>query len=101
MVIYLCVKELSKPGYKTCLISCRDKKKRKKGAEGVGWEETGSGSAAIFNQLGPIEQQPKVSFHVIIQAEGGHAAVISTCYSANSPDSQTQNHIFTFQCFTK
>lgn len=23
MVIYLCMKELSKPGYKTCLISCR------------------------------------------------------------------------------
>lgn len=25
MVIYLCMKELSKPGYKTCLISCRRK----------------------------------------------------------------------------
>lgn len=23
MVIHLCIKELSKPGYKTCLISCR------------------------------------------------------------------------------
>lgn len=29
MVIYLCLKELSKGGYKTCLISCRKKKKKK------------------------------------------------------------------------
>lgn len=55
MVIYLCVKELSKPGYKTCLISCREKKmkmEKKKGGTGrVGWEETGSVSAAILTNL--------------------------------------------------
>lgn len=32
MVIYLCMNELSKGGYKTCLISCR--KKRKNGDGG-------------------------------------------------------------------
>lgn len=34
MVIYLCLKELSKGGYKTCLISCRKKKKKTKKRQG-------------------------------------------------------------------
>lgn len=55
MVIYLCVKELSKPGYKTCLISCREKngKGKKDGGWGglSGWEETGSDSVAILTNL--------------------------------------------------
>lgn len=69
MVIYLCVKELSKPGYKTCLISCREKKngKEKRGQGEVGWEETGSGSVAILTNLAPlnITDDNYLSFHFV------------------------------------